>query len=74
MVVAQRPSIAARWQRAGEVGRVGEVGAVSGLRGPAGQAHGEHRFADPGWPDQQNIGGGVQVPVRCQVCDQGGVD
>ena len=54
----------------GEVGGGGEVGAVAGVRGGAGQTDGEVGLADPGWPDQQHVGGGLQVAAGAELGDQ----
>jgi len=74
MVVAHRPSMAARWQRAARSAALGEVCAVSGFGDFAGQTDGEHRFPDAGRPDQQDVGRRLEVAVGCQVPDEGRVD
>jgi hypothetical protein len=57
-----------------EVGGGGEVGAVAGVDGLAGQTCGEHGLADPGGPDHQDVGGGLEVAAGRQVVDQPGID
>ena len=58
----------------GEVGGGGEVGAVAGFGGLAGQADGEVGLADAGRPDQQDVGGGLQVAAGGQLVDELPVD
>ena len=58
----------------GEVGGGGEVGAVAGFGGFAGQADGEVGLAQAGRPDQQDVGGVLQVAAGGQLGDQRGVD
>lgn len=48
--------------------------AMPGLGDFPGQPNGEHRLAHAGRPNQQDAGGGVQIPVPGQVPDQVGVD
>jgi hypothetical protein len=46
-----------------QIGGIGEIGAVPGFGNLAGQADGEHRFADAGRPDEQNVGAGLSAAV-----------
>ena len=58
----------------GEVLGGGEVDPVPGLDRGAGQPDREHRLADPGRADEQDVGGLVEEPQRRQVADQRLVD
>src|SRR3954454_16037213 len=58
----------------GEVGGGGEVGAVAGLGGGPAEPDGEMGFPDAGWPDEQDVGGGVEVAAGGQLVDELGVD
>ena len=58
----------------GQVRGGGEVDPVPGLDRGAGQADRQHRLADPGRPDEQDVGGVVEEPQRGQVADQRLVD
>src|SRR4051794_5474337 len=73
MVVAQRPSSAAREVRATKVGGGRVVDAVAGLDGAVAEDGGEHGLADAGRPDQQCVGAVFDEPQRGEVFDQAAV-
>lgn len=53
-----------------ELGGGGEVDAVPGLdHGPA-ERDGQDGLADPGWPDEQDVGGVVEEPQGGQIADE----
>ena len=59
-------AVAARRQ----VGGGGVVGAHAGGQGSMAQAHGQHRFADTGRPDQEHVGGVFDKAQGGQLVDQ----
>jgi hypothetical protein len=70
MVVAQRPSVAARVAARGEVGGGGEVGAVAGFGcGPA-EPDSQVGLPDTWRPDEQDVGRGVEVAAGGELVDQ----
>ena len=73
MVLAQRPSIGGLGGAGDEVGGGGVVDAVAGLDGAVAEDRGEHRLANAGRADQQQIGLVLDEPQRREVLDQAAV-
>ncbi len=70
----QRPSIAARWQRAARSGGGGEVDPVAGLGSSPAEADCEVGLPDTGWSDHEHVGGGLEIAAGRELLDEFAVD